>query len=124
MLIYLHKRIIMIRFEKKHMTNSNSKIASRRQHNPASSIPQVMKNIPEGLKATNKCKLYIVFTNSFHNKGKSIDIFHGVQLKNVNKLLSKRNISNQSAAFFTIKGNPDISAIKPESRTRTFKIFN
>lgn len=87
----------------------NSKIKSRIQHNPPSSIPQVLKTIPEGLKDTDKCKLYIMLRPTPNNI-KTVEVLHGVQLKNVNRVLSKRTADNQLSAFMTVK-------------KRVFKIF-
>lgn len=92
-----------------------SKIKSRLQHNPPSSIPQVMKELPEGMLPTNKCKLYILLKNT-PNNNKEVEILHGVQLKNINKVLSKRTAHNQKSAFFT-------SFDKSTGRTRTVRLF-
>lgn len=95
-----------------------SKIKSRVQHNPPSSIPQVLKTIPEELKGSDKCKLYILLRPTPNNT-KTLEVHHGVKLKNVNRVLSKRTAHNQLSAFVTVrdKSNPQ------SHRNRTFKIF-
>lgn len=85
-------------------------------HNPGSTIPDRLKKVPEDLKLTDKCKLYIICKRTPNNE-KTVQVHHGVKVGNINRVLSKRTDHNQLRAFITVRD-------KQAGTTRNFKIFS